>query len=428
MLTRRTYRVLAVACLACTAPFTTTARATPQSPSPEATDIPALVGQLGDADFRTREAATKKLREIGKPAAPALRDALAGDDPEVCSRADSLLRQIERPRIPGGWFTDFSTWRRSESLRSGSRVIDVVERGNRRVSIAEGPAGIEMTVTGIDDGQGVNVTLRARDADDLRRQDPDAYAIYERVTGARSNLNLRGRRLLVPPVPMPGPMPGPGQFRQPGQLPAPGVNPLPLPDRELELRLRARQPAARLLPLAPDGGVLRPPADDLLELDARLRRQMRGAGVAEAEQQAVLEAMRMLREIQAQGWFMPPADQEAQARKYNALSDALRQKLDDLKLPGPGEALPPPARARLGVSVATPEPGEGFGGVLVNTVSAGSRGEKLGLRPGDVIRRVNGNAVNDPPTLRRVLTDAKDPLSLDVLRGGEPMVLKEKGN
>src|SRR5687768_12327833 len=115
MLTRRTYRVLAVACLACTAVSTVPARATPDSPpvnsTPSApTDIPALVRQLGDADFRTREAAHNRLREIGKPAMPALRDALSGDDPEVCSRADSLLRQIERPRIPPGWFTDPTGW------------------------------------------------------------------------------------------------------------------------------------------------------------------------------------------------------------------------------------------------------------------------------------------------------------------------------
>ena len=421
MLTRRTCRVLAVACLACTAARTQPVRATPESPSPGTTDVPALVEQLGHADFRTREAATKKLREIGKPAMPALREALAGDDPEVCSRADSLLRQIERPRIPGGWFGDFSNWRRRESLRNGSRVVEVIDGGNRRVTIAEGPAGIDMHVTGIDNGEGVNVSVRARDADDLRRQDPDAYSIYERVMGARPNLQLRGRRLLVPPVPMP-PVPVPPQMRRPGMFPEPMPMPQPVPVPPG----RALPPAVRLLPLAPEGGLLRRPADDLLNLEGRIRQQMRGAGVADAEQQAVLEALRMLREIQAKGQVGPPQDPEAQIKKYNALSDALRKKLEDLKLPGPGDALPPPARARLGVSVATPEPGAAPGGVLVTGVSPGARGERLGLRPGDVIRRVSGQAVDDPGMLRRVLTDTKDPVVLDVVRDGEPLVLTEK--
>ena len=407
MLTRRTPRVLAAACLAYTAFLPATARATPTlpaEPQAAAADVPALVRQLGDADFRTREAATKRLREIGKPAAPALREALTGDDPEVSSRADSLLRQIERPRIPDGWFTDPANWQRRESLRNGARVVLVVERGNRRAQVTEGPTGLQMTIDGVEAGEAVKIAITARDADDLRQQDPDAYAVYERVAGARANLNLRGRRL-VPAAPVPP------QFRQ--QLPMP-LPPVP-----------GRPPAARLLPLAPEGGLLlRPPADDLLELEARLRRQMLAAGVDDAEQQAVLEAMRMLREIQARGRVLPD-DLEAQMQKYNALSDAVRQKLDELKLPGPGDALPPPAHARLGVGVETTQPGDAPG-VTVTRVIPGSRGDKLSLQAGDVIRRVNGNPADDPAMLRRVLTDAKGPLVLDVDRGGEAVILKEK--
>ena len=414
MLTRRPARVsgfvclLAVACLAwgLAAPAASRAAqdALPASPPAPAggaaAEIGTLVRELGDADFRVREEATRRLRQIGRAAVPALREALGGDDPEVSSRADSLLRQIEKPRIPQGWFRNFNGWRRSETRRNGARVISVVER-DRQVEVVEGPAGIQMTVSGVDEGESVNVVLRARDADDLRRQDADAYAIYERVAGARSNVNIRGRRLLVPPVP----------------LPDAGAVPLPRP-------VPGRRPAARLLPLAPEGGLARPPADDLPGLEERLRRQMEGAGVAEAERQAVMEALRMLREIQAQGMLLPPDDLEAQIRKYNALSDAVRQKLEELKLPGPGDALPPPARARLGVSVA-PEPAEpnGAGGALVRMVLPGSRGEKLGLREGDVIRRVNDQRVDDAAGLRRVLTETKEPLAVVVKRPGEAEVL-----
>jgi hypothetical protein len=373
--------------------------ALPAAPEP-APDVPALIRQLGDADFRKREAATQRLKEVGKAAAPALREALTGSDPEVCARAEALLRQLERPRIPSGWFGQFNNGLRRESNFAGTRTIEV-EQSGRRLSIREGPGGIEMNVTGNDDGHEVNVTVRARDLGELRRQDPEAYDLYERVAGARANFNLRGRRLVVPAVP------GPER-----PLPAPVLPP---------------RAGARLLPLAPPEGALRPPADDLLQLEARLRRQMQAAGVAPVEQQAVLEALRMLRDIQGQGRLALPEDLEAQVKKYNALSDALRQKLEELKLPGPGDALPPPARARLGVSVEPPMlDGAAEGGVRVTMVMPQSRGEKLGLRAGDVIRRVNGKPVNDAGALRRELTDAKDPLVLDVVRGLDELVLREK--
>ena len=224
MLTQRTFRVLAVACLACTASTDAPAAATPDSPPApavgEPSDIPALVQQLGDADFRVREAAGRKLREIGKPAMPALREALTCGDPEICSRADSLLRQIERPRIPSGWFSDFTGWRAqrvaAQRQPASSRSIE----GDRRVRVTEGPAGIEMTVSGEDDGEPIHITVRARDAQDLRAQDADAFAIYERVAGTRGNIVLRNRRLAVP-MPVPVPMPRPPQIPRPLPLPAP---------------------------------------------------------------------------------------------------------------------------------------------------------------------------------------------------------------
>ena len=414
MLTRRPRRSLAAACftwgalsLIPASPAAPTANPQslppPGSPAEVSNDVPTLIRQLGDGDFRTREAATRKLREIGKSAVPALREALASNDPEVCSRADSLLRQIERPRIPPGWFRNFTDWRRRESVTNGSRVVEVVER-ERRVRVTEGPAGIEILISGVDDGQNIQLTITARSADELRRKAPEAYDVYERVAGARANLNLRGRRLIVPAVPG-GPVP----------VPIPGQG-LPMP----------QAPQVRLLPLVP-APALRPPADDLLDLEVRIRRQMRLAEVNEADQQAVIDAIRMLRAIQQKGAAQAPADLEAQVRKYNALSDALRQKLEELKLPGPGDALPPPARARLGVSVAAPGTEDAVAnGVRVTTVSPGSRGEKLGLKPGDVIRKVNGKPVDDAASLRRALTDAKDALVLDVERGGVATVLKEK--
>jgi len=201
MLTRRPRSSLAVACFAWgTLSLTPAAPAAPLAnardlpapgpAAPTAGDVPGLIRQLGDADFRVREAATRRLREIGKSAVPALREALASADPEVCSRADSLLRQVERPRIPPGWFRNVNNWRRRESVVGGNRVVEVIEN-DRRVRVSEGAAGLEMTVGGVDDGQNMQLTVTARSADELRRKDPEAYDLYERVAGPRANLNLR---------------------------------------------------------------------------------------------------------------------------------------------------------------------------------------------------------------------------------------------
>src|SRR4051812_9305541 len=67
-----------------------------QAAGAKATDgeAPALVKQLGDPDFKVREAAAKRLKDMGRDALPALTEALAqAKDPEVCSRADALMRR-----------------------------------------------------------------------------------------------------------------------------------------------------------------------------------------------------------------------------------------------------------------------------------------------------------------------------------------------
>jgi tetratricopeptide (TPR) repeat protein len=68
-----------------------------------AEQIDRLIEQLGDADYHVREAATRRLWEIGAPAAAALRRAAAGDDLEVVERARRVLRGLRcglRPDSP----------------------------------------------------------------------------------------------------------------------------------------------------------------------------------------------------------------------------------------------------------------------------------------------------------------------------------------
>ena len=59
-------------------------------------DISVLVAQLGDRDYATREAAMKRLEEIGPPALTPLEAATRSDIPEVAERATQLLTRISR--------------------------------------------------------------------------------------------------------------------------------------------------------------------------------------------------------------------------------------------------------------------------------------------------------------------------------------------
>src|SRR5215475_8040048 len=61
----------------------------------EAERIARLIKQLGDDSFAKREAASKALEAIGKPALPALRKAAAsGNDPELRQRAERIIQVI----------------------------------------------------------------------------------------------------------------------------------------------------------------------------------------------------------------------------------------------------------------------------------------------------------------------------------------------
>src|SRR5437764_11760888 len=63
-------------------------------------EIDRLVKQLGDDDFKKREAATKRLTAIGEPALDALQKATTSDDPEVALRAKYIVAGIENKLWP----------------------------------------------------------------------------------------------------------------------------------------------------------------------------------------------------------------------------------------------------------------------------------------------------------------------------------------
>lgn len=84
-------------------------------------------------------------------------------------------------------------------------------------------------------------------------------------------------------------------------------------------------------------------------------------------------------------------------------------------------------RGMLGVGIQslTSDLASGLGlkdvrGVLVNNVTPGGPGEKAGLRPGDVILKLNGKDVNDPNTLRNEIAEIAPgtQVTLTILRNG----------
>ena len=88
-------------------------------------------------------------------------------------------------------------------------------------------------------------------------------------------------------------------------------------------------------------------------------------------------------------------------------------------------------RLRLGIGVQelTSQLGEYFGtpaGVLVTEVDENSSGRTAGLRAGDVITKVNDQAVRSTQDLRRVLGNASGEISLTVMRDRKEQTLKVK--
>ncbi|MBL8792600.1 MAG: HEAT repeat domain-containing protein [Planctomycetia bacterium] len=68
-----------------------------RSAEPDSSDrarIARLIGQLGNDDFKVREAAGKELEKIGVPALKPLEEALKSTDAEVRRRAEDLLDKI----------------------------------------------------------------------------------------------------------------------------------------------------------------------------------------------------------------------------------------------------------------------------------------------------------------------------------------------
>jgi hypothetical protein len=79
----------------------TFAQTAPENPSAAPNNLTTLeeikkrIEQLGDNDFSVRDAATKWLTQVGRPAMPALQEALKSQDAEVSYRARIIIDNIQ---------------------------------------------------------------------------------------------------------------------------------------------------------------------------------------------------------------------------------------------------------------------------------------------------------------------------------------------
>jgi hypothetical protein len=339
-----------------------------------ADEINALIAQLGADDYAKREQASKRLKAIGKPALAGLKAATSSEDVEVAARARVLVERISvRPLpepVPGGVRGLVRQTRmRVTPGEAGGRVIDVSE-GGRDVLIREGPEGITMTVAGLVDGQPGSEEYTAATAEQLKEDNPEAYALYQRWTGAAGpNVFLRGGggiRIL-----------GGGRIQiNGGQLLLQG-----LPD-EVDL------------------------------LRARLDKQMIAGKLKEADRAEVNKGLEKLAEARVH--------LVGGMEKYSDQCDEFRKVLEQYKL-DPGDLLPPPAKTRLGVSI-----GSGDGRLTVQRVGENSRAARLGLESGDVIRKVDGKDVATVGELRTLVAAKEKGLVVEVTRDGEELKLTEK--
>ena len=349
-------------------------------------EIAKLVLQLGDADFGTREAASRRLGEIGKPALDALKEAADGADAEIRTRAAALVRRIEKRALPGGPLgrdaAPAGVRHMRVSVNNGVKNI-VAQEQDREFVIDEGPDGIEVTVTAVENGQSVTEVYRAKTAAELKETEPDAFAVYERFgagpAGAWALVGGAGVALEV---------------RDGGMIFDNGIG-----------RLR----------------------DDLDELRDRLDKQMRDSRVAAQQARDVLRHLDRLQQFRW-GAAELPADQDARIQEYFRASDALRKKLADLKLDAADDVLPPPPNQRLGVQLnLVPDPLTGeVTRLLIQTVVADSRAARIGLKGGDVVLKINDNPVRSTKDIRDVLAQSKGPLVVEVRRADKALKLTEK--
>ncbi|MBI1902362.1 MAG: hypothetical protein HYS13_14775 [Planctomycetia bacterium] len=225
-------------------------------------DIARLIKDLDSAEFPVREKATEKLVEVGAPAIPPLVNAVQGESLEVTARgvdvlrklldkpetkdaarkaleevakspnksaarrADAILNPDKTPQTPpvpaqnvpvplrqaiplGGriqiqGIAGGGNVRISVKNANGNKTIDVDDNG-KKIQIAEDAGGaIKMLVTETEGGKEKTSKYEAKNADELKKNHPDAHKLYEKYKdGVVGNIQIRAFGV-APVLPVPG--------------------------------------------------------------------------------------------------------------------------------------------------------------------------------------------------------------------------------
>jgi hypothetical protein len=178
--------------------------------------VRGLIVQLGSTSPAAREGAMTKLAAMGKEILPTLRPLADAPDPELRARIRALIRRAERRLPPAAPPSDQRFHRQSVRVSSinGRKTVDVNDNGYR-IHIEEDHKGsttasdIKMSVTGVEEGKEITETYEAKDADELKRDNPEAFDLYERWNGTGPRTLRNGAAVGIP---FPGrPLPaGPG--------------------------------------------------------------------------------------------------------------------------------------------------------------------------------------------------------------------------
>lgn len=354
---------------------------------PAQKDVAALITKLSSPDFRIRRDASSQLRDLGPAALPKLREAAQSKDPEIRTRAGELVHVLEYQPVPGRPMHAGRMRQRHITYRivNGRQSVDVDDEG-RKISIAEGEDGIKMIVSGETNGQPATRTYTARTSEQLRSDNPEAFALYQRYwrsggeddfDGAMGNAILQGNGnvLIVPPL--------------------------------------------QQVPMI----IHRIAGEDVSGLRGRIDRDMDKANLPAVQRAKVHGAIDQVEEANDQNLIVAPGEQQdEQISRYENACDDLRKVLADNHLPDPGDALPPPKSARLGVQIQ-PDPLSGT--LTVTHVLPHSRADRIGLQDDDLIHKVNGKEVQDVKDLRRLVTENSKGVVIDVTRDGRDLKLEE---
>lgn len=193
----RTVFCLLAALLACV-DLCAAAKAAPPATQPAtqpAADVPSLIRQLGDDDFHIRLDAARQLKTLGKAALPALLDARKSQDPEVHARVEDILAELNRPPVDDSAVPQAArgaVGMQSISLRTTglARTLDVVQAG-RTIHLEDRPGTIYLKVTGLLDGKLVTREYTAKSADQLKKEHPNAFDLYQQFIITSTGVRMR---------------------------------------------------------------------------------------------------------------------------------------------------------------------------------------------------------------------------------------------